>query len=68
MSKVKKVYKVEGMDCTSCAMVIESDLEDLGIKAKCNFAKCILEVEYDPNKVPESKVKEVVNSSGYLLS
>jgi copper chaperone CopZ len=65
---VKKTYKVSNMDCTSCAMVIESDLEDVGIKAKCSFAKCTLEVEYNQSKIPESKIKEIVKTSGYILS
>ncbi len=65
---VKKTYKVKGMDCTSCAMVIESDLEDAGIKAKCSFAKSALEVEFDPTIINEKKIKETVKSSGYILS
>jgi len=65
---IKKKYKVKGMDCTSCAMMIESDLEDAGVKAKCSFAKEVLEVEFDPKKVSEEKIKETVKSSGYLIS
>ncbi|CAN5293582.1 hypothetical protein BH10PAT1_BH10PAT1_3470 [soil metagenome] len=64
----KKTYKVEGMDCTSCAMIIESDLEDAGVKAKCSFAKQILEVEFDPKKIPETKIKEIVKTSGYVIA
>lgn len=64
---VKKKYKVKGMDCTSCALMIESDLEDVGVKAKCSFAKEILEVEFDPARVDEEKIKETVKSSGYLI-
>ncbi len=64
----KKSYKVIGMDCTSCAMLIESDLEDVGVKASCNYAREILEVEYDEQKVSEDKLKEVVKSSGYDLT
>ncbi|HEX6977206.1 MAG TPA: cation transporter [Patescibacteria group bacterium] len=62
-----KTYKVNGMDCTSCAMMIESDLEDEGIKAKCSFAKETLEVE-DNGKLDEDKIKKVVEDSGYSLS
>ena len=65
---VKKTFKVTGMDCTSCAMLIESDLEDVGVKASCNYAREILEVEYDEQKVSEDKLKEVVKSSGYDLT
>ena len=65
-SKIKKTYKVKGMDCASCAMVIESDLEDAGIKCKCDFAKETLEVELD-HEDHEKKVHEVVKNAGYNL-
>lgn len=65
--KVHKVYKVEGMHCSSCAMSIEWDLEDAGLKAKCSYAKSLLEVEFEPEKVKEEKIKEVVEKSGYKL-
>lgn len=63
----KKTYKVEGMHCASCAMVIESDLEDIGVAASCSYAKQTLEVE-DTNTVSESKIHEIVKKSGYTLS
>jgi len=64
----KKTFKVEGMHCTSCALVIESDLEDAGVKAKCSYAKQTLEMEYDENKISEKTVSEVVKKSGYTIS
>ena len=59
----KKTYKIEGMDCISCATMIELDLEDAGIKAKCSFPKQTLEVEQD--SADDAKIMEIVNSSGY---
>lgn len=64
----KKTYKVDGMHCTSCALIIESDLEDAGVKARCNYAKETLEVEYDEKKMTEKKISEVVVKAGYLIS
>lgn len=64
----KKTYKVTGLDCTSCAMLIESDLEDVGVKAHCNYVRESLDVEFDEAKVSEDKLKEVVKSSGYAIS
>ncbi len=63
----KKKYKVKGMHCTACVLMIESDLEDVGVKAKCSFVKEILEVEFDPKKITEEKIKEAVMSSGYII-
>jgi copper chaperone CopZ len=60
-----KIYKVEGMDCASCASLIELDLEDAGIAAKCSYAKGILEVEGNHDS---KKVVEVIKKSGYSVS
>jgi copper chaperone CopZ len=61
---VKKTYKVSGMNCASCASMIELDLEDAGIKAKCSYPNSSLEVEgkHDPKKVIET-----VKKSGYSV-
>lgn len=64
----KKIYKVHGMHCTSCATVIESDLEDTGVKARCNYARETLEIEFDPQKVSESAIKNTVVAAGYQLT
>lgn len=56
------------MHCASCAMTIEWGLEDAGVKAKCSYAAQTLEVEFEPEKVDEKKIKEVVKSSGYEVA
>jgi len=61
---MKKVYKIEGMDCASCASLIEMDLEDVGIKASCSYPKETLEVE---GVHDIKKIEEVVKKSGYNL-
>lgn len=47
-------------------MVIESDLEDAGIIAKCSYAKQVLEVE-NHDKVDQNKIKEIIKKAGYEL-
>lgn len=49
-------------------MIIESDLEDAGVKASCSYAKETLEVEFDEQKLREEKIFDVVKSSGYNLT
>ncbi len=56
------------MDCTSCATMIELDLEDAGIKSKCSFAKQTLEVEVDGKTDIDEKVRELVESAGYKIA
>ena len=60
-----KTYKIEGMHCASCASMIELDLEDIGIKAKCSYPNSSLEVE---GKYDSKKVIETVKKSGYSIT
>ncbi len=60
-----KVYKIKGFDCASCAALLEMDLEDSGIKAKCSYPKESVEVEGTHD---ERKLIEIVKKSGYKIS
>lgn len=65
MKKVK--LKVNGMHCSSCAMNIDFDLEDLeGVKsAKTSYAKQVTEIEFDEAKISEVDVREQIKKTGY---
>ncbi|MBI2404593.1 heavy-metal-associated domain-containing protein [Candidatus Gottesmanbacteria bacterium] len=62
---MKKTYKLKGMHCTSCAMVIEGELEDIGVKASCSYARETVDVEYDEKKLSEDTIKNVIVKAGY---
>ena len=66
--KTKKTYKIEGMHCVSCVMLIEGVLEDSGITGRCSYAKQTVEVVGELDKDIDKKVKEAVESAGYSLS
>jgi Cu+-exporting ATPase len=67
MKKLK--LKIEGMHCTSCAMNIDFDLEDLGIKcAKTSYAKQETIVEFDEEKIKPQKIIEQIKKTGYKAS
>ena len=70
MAKViKKKLKIEGMYCTACAMNIDFDLEDLGVKtAKTNYAKQETEVEFDEGKVKLEQIIKQIQKTGYQAS
>lgn len=53
------------MHCSSCAMMIEGELLDAGIKCKCSFANQQVEIE---EKADEKKVIEVITSLGYKVT
>jgi copper chaperone CopZ len=63
----KKVFKIKDMHCTSCAMAIEMDLEDAGIKAKGNYPKAVVEVEYDEKKYQNKDIIALIKKSGYTV-
>jgi copper chaperone CopZ len=67
MKKIK--LDIVGMHCSSCAMNIDFDLEDIeGIKsAKTSYAKQITEVEFDENKVSEKEIKKQIKKTGYSV-
>lgn len=57
------------MHCTSCAMNIDFDLEDLGVKsAKTNYAKQEAEVEFDEEKINPQKIIDQIKKTGYRAS
>lgn len=65
---IKKTFKLSGLHCTSCSMVVEGELEDqLGVKAACNYAKQMVEVEYDPAKITDKKITEMIEKQGYKV-
>lgn len=64
---VKKRFKITDMHCSSCALTIDMDLEDLdGIKqAKTSYAKAETEIALDPKKLNNEKVIQTIKVSGY---
>lgn len=64
---MKKKFKITGMHCSSCALTIDMDLEDLeGInKAQTSYAKSETEVEFDSEKLDDQKILETIKKTGY---
>ena len=63
----KKRYAIEGMHCTSCAMNIDMDLEDVaGVKeAKTSYAKQYTEIAFDLDKVTDKQILATIKKTGY---
>lgn len=64
---LKKVFfKLSGLDCIACSITIDGALEDAGVKfAKTNYAKAQTEVEFDPTKISEKEILQIIKSAGY---
>ena len=65
MKKIK--LKINGMHCSSCAMTIDMDMEDLnGIKeAKTSYAKQVSEIEFDDKKISTDNILAQIKITGY---
>ncbi|HLD92270.1 MAG TPA: cation transporter [Patescibacteria group bacterium] len=61
----KSLYKISGMDCDSCAKMIELDLEDAGITARCSYSESSLEITHDHDS---TKVIKIIKKSGYNIT
>ncbi len=53
------------MHCTSCAMVIEGELEDIGAKASASYARETVDVVFDESKLTETAIKDTIRKAGY---
>lgn len=60
-----KTFTIEGMHCTSCAMLIEGELEDIGVQAKVNYPKQSVKVTFDENKCSVEDIKAAIRKAGY---
>ncbi len=63
----KKQFRIQGMHCVGCAMVIDVALEDLlGVQsASTNYAKQIVDIIYDEKRLNEQMLVEAVSKAGY---
>ncbi len=66
MSKKKVILPIVGMHCAACAQSIEKALNRLeSVKANVNFASEKAFVEYDPDKIDVSEIKDTIRDTGY---
>ncbi len=68
MSKIVKTkLNITGMHCSSCAMNIDFELEELAgvISTKTNCAKQKLELEFDHEKVDIQTITKKIEELGY---
>lgn len=60
-------YRVEGMDCTSCALKIEDAVGQFGGAGdiEVNFKTQVLELRLDEGVTPRSSIEERIRGLGY---
>lgn len=67
---VKRLFKIDGMHCTACAVNIDGELEDTEgvLQATTNYAKQETTVEFDPGQLNEDKIINIIDKAGYEAS
>lgn len=65
MQKIK--LKIDGMHCSSCAMSIDFDLEDLDgiVNSRTNYAKEECEIEFIEEKIKIEQILSQIKNTGY---
>lgn len=60
-------FKISGMHCTSCALNIDSCLENVEgvISSATNYPKSQTKVTYDPERVKRQEIKKEIEKLGY---
>lgn len=65
MEKTIKL-KISGMHCASCAMNIDGELEDKGVKeASTSYAKEETKVVFDDSKISIQEMVDAIQGLGY---
>ena len=69
MPKERVIFRIQGMHCDSCAVLINKTLQNLkGVNfAQANFGTEKLILEYDPEITPLEKITEIIKKLGYSL-
>ena len=64
---MKKNFKVNGMHCASCEMLVKDSLDEAdGVKkAEASYAKGTVSVEFDEAKISEDKIRTIIKKEGY---
>ena len=66
----ERIFNVEGMSCGHCKAAVEGELNKLsGVeRSNADFAKGIVEVRYDAERVTISDIGTAVEEAGYTLA
>ena len=68
-NQIIKTYKIEGMNCVSCATLIENELEEREVvdEAVCDYASSKLTVR-SGREIDDTTVTKTVEQFGYRIA
>ena len=63
----KHTIQIEGMHCNSCERIIEEALKDKVQDIQVSYSRGEAEVEYNPERILLSEIKDIIKKSGYSI-
>ena len=64
---MKKILKIEGMNCNGCATGLEILLNAKGVNAKVDFNSKKAEIEFNPKNISLKEIKKQIEDAGYKI-
>jgi len=64
---MKKIYKIDGMHCASCAKLIETELEDKVNSIKVDLDKNTATMDFNEKKIAEKDIISIITKMGYKI-
>lgn len=63
---MKNKFKVNGMHCVSCAMIIENEIEEMGEieDVECSYKKNLLKI-YSEGEITANQLNKMFEKFGY---
>ena len=65
---MKKIFKISGMHCESCSKIIEMELEGKVESTNIDSKSGKAEINFDPKKISERQIVEIINKAGYKVA
>jgi len=64
---MKKIFKIKGMHCNSCAQGIEDKLKDRVNRISVSFSKEQVEIDFDKTKISEEEIGKLIAQEGCII-
>ncbi|MBU0460351.1 MAG: heavy-metal-associated domain-containing protein [Nanoarchaeota archaeon] len=62
------IFRVDGIHCHSCEILISDALEDLGVKkSKADKDKGIVRVDFDDRHLTPNRIRDGIEEEGYKV-
>jgi copper chaperone len=63
--KMKEQIRVAGMSCEHCVQSIEEALKQIGVAAKADLSKGMVDVDFDERTADLDKIKQTIEDQGF---